>query len=124
VSGVQLAGAVEAGGTTTAAGAVGTGAVTAGCEAASLGALAAAAEAVTAVEAGAIVEAVGAAEALVVRPAVVPLPGEDGGLPAFTAAMTMMSKAAEERAPVSTLCRAGQDWPRCGGWTGPAYMLR
>jgi hypothetical protein len=48
-------------------------------------------------------------EALVVRPAVVPVPGEEGDLPAFATTMMTTSKAAREETPVSALCRAGQD---------------
>jgi hypothetical protein len=61
------------------------------------------------------------AEAVVVRPAVVPPPGEAGDVPEFAATM-MMINAMKARSPVSALWRAGQDLPRggrlggCGGW--------
>jgi hypothetical protein len=64
----------------------------------------------------ALAEALG--EPLVVRPVVVPLPGEEGDPPEFAATMTMIN-ATKARTPVSALCRAGQDLPRCGGWGGP-----
>jgi hypothetical protein len=53
-------------------------------------------------------------EAVDVRPAVVPLPGDEGDLPEFAAAM-MMTRPTRARIAVSALCRAGQDLPRCGG---------
>jgi hypothetical protein len=56
---------------------------------------------------------VAVAEGVVVRPAVVPLPGEDGDPPELAATMTMIS-ATNARNPVSALCREGQDLPRCG----------
>ena len=57
---------------------------------------------------------VAVAEVVVVRPAVVPLPGEEGDPPDCAATMMMIS-ATKARSPVSALWRAGQDLPRCGG---------
>jgi hypothetical protein len=54
-------------------------------------------------------------EVVVVRPAAVPLPGDEGDLPEFAAATPMMISATRPRSPVSALWRAGQDLPRCGG---------
>jgi hypothetical protein len=56
-------------------------------------------------------------EALVVRPAAVPLAGDEGDPPEFATA-TMTISAAKPKTPVSTLWRAGQDLPR-GGFGGP-----
>jgi hypothetical protein len=57
------------------------------------------------------------ADAVVVMPAVAPLPGEEGDPPEFAATMTMIN-ATKARNPVSALCRAGQDLPRCGRCRG------
>ena len=56
---------------------------------------------------------VAVAEAVPVKPAFVPLPGDEGDRPAFAAPM-MSTRAAKARHPVSTLWRAGQDLPRGG----------
>lgn len=65
---------------------------------------------------------VAVAAAVAVRPAGVPLGGEEDGPPDRAAAMMMIS-ATTARSPVSALWRAGQDAPRCGGrrggWYGP-----
>jgi hypothetical protein len=50
---------------------------------------------------------------VVLRPAVVPLPGDEGDLPEFTAPM-MINRAAKASNPMMTLWRAGQDLPRGG----------
>jgi hypothetical protein len=57
------------------------------------------------------------AEAVVVIPAVVPLPGEEGDPLEFAATMMMIS-ATKARNPVSALWRAAQDLPRCVGCRG------
>jgi hypothetical protein len=57
---------------------------------------------------------VAVAEAAVVRPAVVPLPGDEAGLPEFAATAMMMTRATKARSAVSALWRAGQDLPRGG----------
>jgi hypothetical protein len=60
---------------------------------------------------------VAVAEAVVVRPAGVPPPGEEGDPPEVAATMMMIS-ATKAKTPVSALWRAGQDLPRCGGCGG------
>jgi hypothetical protein len=59
-------------------------------------------------------------EALVVSPAAVPLPGDEGDPPEVATAMMTIS-AAKPKTAVSALWRAGQDLPRggFGGCGGP-----
>jgi hypothetical protein len=138
VSGWQPAGAAEeAGGGTTAAGVVEAGAagadecVAGGADervaAGAAGCVCAGRVCAACVGAGCVVCAVAAAcvawwlgafvavgDAVVVRPAVVRPPGDEGDRPAFAAAM-MMTRPTRARIAVSALWRAGQDWPRCGG---------
>jgi hypothetical protein len=131
VSGWQPAGAAEeAGGEATAAGVVGEGVVGAGADGVGVCAdcvgACDVAGAVGCVSAGWLGCAAAAAfvawwlgvpgavaESVVVRPAFVPLPGDEGDRPEFAAAM-MIARAMKARNPVSALCRAGQDLPRGG----------
>lgn len=119
VSGWQLAGAADAGGATTAAGAVCADAGDAGaCDGAEVACVIGGdvfCTVATGCAAWWLGVPVAVGEALVVRPAVVPVPGEDGVLPEFAAAMMMMIRATTAKIPVSVLWRAGHDLPCWGG---------
>ena len=76
---------------------------------------------------GEAMAAVASHAAGVVKPAVVPLPGDEGDLPEFAAPM-ISTRAARARHPVRTLWRASQDRPRgsrdCRGVLGGLVQRR